>query len=64
MFDVADEVGKESAAGQGKLCSRPGVKEFEEGGVCGTQSSKVYCMEVAATDFQEADMTQHTLGTT
>ncbi len=65
FFDVADGDGKESTAGQVKLCSRPGVEEGEmQEDACGAQSSKVYCMEVAAMDFKEADMVQHTLGST
>ncbi len=58
---MADEGGKESTGEQGKSA----VKVGELGGeVCGAQSSKVYCMEVAAMEFQEADMVQHTLGST
>ncbi|BDA45861.1 hypothetical protein COCOBI_07-6480 [Coccomyxa sp. Obi] len=59
------EEGNESTGGDGRVCSRSGVDEGEmEGDLCGAQSSRVYCMEVAAMDFQEADMRQHILGST
>ncbi|CAL8470539.1 g10081 [Coccomyxa elongata] len=64
-LSLPDEEGKESTTGQVKLCNGPGVEEDEmRGDSCGARSSKVYCMEVAATDFKEADMVQHTLGST
>lgn len=60
-WHTAGEGGKESTGEQGKSAVKVGELGRE---VCGAQSSKVYCMEVTAMEFQEADMVQHTLGST
>ncbi|KAK9904350.1 hypothetical protein WJX75_010039 [Coccomyxa subellipsoidea] len=49
----------------GELCGVSGGEhEGTDGEDCGARSSRVYCMEVAAADFRETDMRQHTLGST
>lgn len=61
--DVAGTGGANKRGSAGELCGMSGGEhEGTDGEDCGARSSRVYCMEVAAADFRETDMRQHTLG--
>ncbi|EIE22563.1 hypothetical protein COCSUDRAFT_63711 [Coccomyxa subellipsoidea C-169] len=63
---LEDQVPSGKKGDSGDVCvGKTGcVNEGAEGELCGARSSRVYCMDLPATDFRENDIRRHTLGST